>query len=148
MTKPIETIPSLDGNYNITVQEYIEIISDLIAENRVARVKDIAKHRGVTRSSVSTALNMLSDLGLVEHEHYGYVMLTQKGQNLGDALAKRHKIILRFLRDCLQLEPELADSEACRLEHTMSREALNALVRFVADAENCPVCSRLRDAVD
>ena len=144
MENQIEDIPGLDGNYNTTVQEYIEIIRDLIVENRVARVKNIASHRGVTRSSVSTALNMLSDLGLVEHEHYGYVMLTEKGQTLGEVLAKRHEVILRFLRDCLQLDPGLADSEACRLEHTMSREALNALVKFVADAENCPVCAKLK----
>lgn len=85
---------------------------------------------------------MLSDLGLVDHEHYGYVSLTEKGQALGAVLTKRHEVILRFLRDCLRLDAETADSEACRLEHTMSRETVNALVRFVEEASQCPVCIR------
>ena len=48
-----------DINFDTTTQEYVEIIYDLQKNNKVARVKDIAKNRGVTRSSVSIALKLL-----------------------------------------------------------------------------------------
>lgn len=132
-------IPRVDERFNTTVQEYIEVIRDLVEDKQVARVKDIAKMRGVTRSSVSTALNMLRDLNLIDHEHYGYAILTEEGKKLGEILRKRHDVILRFLRDILLLDSGLADEEACRLEHAMCNEALNALVLFVETADSCPL---------
>jgi len=125
-------ISNLDTHHTTTVQEYIEIIRDLVVASPVARVKDIASKRGVTRSSVSTALNSLRDLGLIRHEHYSYVALTEEGAQLGMVLNRRHQLIRHFLQDLLGLEPELADSEACRLEHTMSYEALSALLKYVS----------------
>ncbi len=139
----------LNDLYNTTVQEYVEIIRDLVGEQRVARVKDIAELRGVTRSSVSTALNNLRDLGLIEHEHYGYVSLTDDGRRLGEILTQRHSVILRFLHDILGLELDSADEEACKLEHSMGPEALRALVRCVGTVEGCPRCGphRMNDGL-
>jgi len=136
------SIPAVDERYNITVQEYIEIIHDLVMKQHVARVKDIARLRGVTRSSVSIALNVLRDLGLIDHEHYGFVSLTEDGMALSESLAKRHRLILTFLVDFLEIEYDVADREACRLEHTMSHETLNALVEYVKAAGECPLCNK------
>jgi len=133
-------MPNLAGRFNTTVQEYVEIIRDLVAIQQVARVKDIARLRQVTRSSVSTALSNLVELGLVNHEHYGYVALTETGRELGDILSLRHGVIQRFLQGFLALDPEAADREACVLEHAMSPEALNALIRFIRIVEKCPQC--------
>ena len=129
------SIPAVADTYNTTVQEYIEIIRDLVREHRVARIKDIADIRGVTRSSVSTAMNMLKELSLVDHEHYGYVNLTEEGAALGEILSSRHAIIQKFLHRFLRLDPNLADKEACKLEHAISTETLNALMRFVHETE-------------
>ena len=139
---PVESleIPEVDGRYNRTVQEYVEVIRDLTAKSAVARVKDIAEQRGVTRASVSSAVGSLVELGLVRHEHYGYVTLTEPGRELGDAMTLRHRVIRQFLENLLQLEPEIADREACILEHTMSPETLNALVRFIRKVDGCPRC--------
>ncbi|NQT35487.1 metal-dependent transcriptional regulator [bacterium] len=128
-------IPAVDDGYNTTVQEYVEIIRDLVQVHRVARIKDIADIRGVTRSSVSTAMNMLRELGLVDHEHYGYVDLTEEGTVLGEILSSRHSIIQKFLHRFLRLDSDLADKEACKLEHAMGAETLNALVKFVHETE-------------
>jgi len=133
-------LPEVDRRFNRTVQEYVEIIRDLTEQSAVARVKDIAEQRGVTRSSVSTALNSLVELGLVTHEHYGYVTLTESGRDLGEILTRRHQIIRQFLEKLLRLEPETADREACILEHSMSPETLNALLRFIRKVDGCPRC--------
>jgi len=133
-------LPILDARYNTTVQEYVEVIRDLTDRAQVARVKEIAEARGVKASSVSVALVNLRQLGLIAHEHYGYVSLTDEGRELGDALAQRHRIILTFLHDILGVEQEEADREACRLEHAISPATLDALIRYVQRIEGCPWC--------
>ncbi len=133
-------LPILDDRFNTTVQEYVEIIRDLTGIDAVARVKDIALRRGVKASSVSTAIGNLKLLGLIDHKHYGYVELTHDGRELGETLSRRHALIHCFLRDILGLEGEAADAEACRLEHSMSGETLDALIAYVTRIKGCPWC--------
>lgn len=133
-------LPILDERFNTTVQEYVEIIRDLTSSATVARVKDIAVRRGVKASSVSIAISNLKQLGLIEHQHYGYVSLTTDGRELGEVLSRRHALIKCFLRDILGLEVEAADAEACRLEHSMSGTTLDALIAYVSRIKGCPWC--------
>ena len=86
----------MESQFDTTTQEYIEIIHHLQNKHKVARVKDIARHRGVTRSSVSTALNLLKKKNLIKHENYGLVELTEEGEQLGQTLDERHAIINKF----------------------------------------------------
>ncbi len=134
-------LPILDERYNTTVQEYVEIIRDLTGQDTVARVKDIAVRRGVKASSVSTAIGNLRQLGLIDHKHYGYVELTKDGRELGEILSRRHALLRCFLSDILGLEGIAADAEACRLEHSMSGETLDALISYVTRVKGCPWCS-------
>lgn len=128
-------LAEVDVIYSTTAQEYVEIIRDLTIDDKVARVKDIAEERGVTRSSVSTALGTLTELGLVDHEHYGYVTLTDEGNTLGEVLTRRHSVIERFLSEFVGLSSESADREACILEHAMSPETLIGLIKFIRSLE-------------
>lgn len=132
----------MESQFDTTTQEYVEIIHDLQEKHKVARVKDIALSRGVTRSSASTALNHLKKKNLIRHESYGLVELTEKGQRLGQALAERHAIIKKFFVEILGISPDVADEDACKLEHYISSETLNGLIHFLAFVEDCPkVCS-------
>ena len=63
-----------------TQEDYVETIFRLAEENRVARVKDIAAHLGVHKSTVTGALRSLSEMGLVNYEPYGYITLTAVGE--------------------------------------------------------------------
>jgi len=125
--------------FNPTTQEYVEIIHELQKENKVARVKDIAKKRGVTRSSVSTALNGLKKKQLVIHENYGQVELTETGKRLGDELEERHQAIKGFLTRILGLNPQEAEIDACKIEHYISPKTIQALIQFIDFIENCPI---------
>ena len=107
-----------------TVQEYVEIIHDIQKRQKVARVKDIAQKRGVSRSSVSTVLNMLKKRKLVVHEQYGLVELTRRGEELGEYLDQRHQIIYDFLEN-------IAEADACKLEHHISTETVEYLKHFL-----------------
>lgn len=127
-------------NFDLTTQEYIEIIFDLQKKNNFARVTDIAQKRGVSRSSVSTALNTLKKQQLVRHEAYGNVELTPTGLRLGTELEKRHQVIARFFTKFLAIPAEHANTDACQLEHYMSNESIRRLVQFIHFFENEDTC--------
>ena len=127
----------METEFNPTIEEYIEIIHALQQHGEGARVKDIAEKRGVTRSSVSTALALLKKKKLIVHESYGQVALTQKGRLLGNELEARHQAIKHFLNKMLGLDPETAETDACKLEHYMSQKAVSLLVNFTQFIENC-----------
>jgi len=127
----------MESKYNPTIEEYVEIIHELQQQGETARVKDIAEKRGVTRSSVSTALALLKKKKLVVHETYGQVTLTQRGEKLGIELEARHQAIKHFLNRVLGVDEETAEADACKLEHIMSPEAIRRLVNFSQYIEKC-----------
>ncbi|MBN2093405.1 metal-dependent transcriptional regulator [candidate division KSB1 bacterium] len=124
--------------FDATTQEYIEIIHELQKNDNVARVKDIAEKRGVTRSSVSTALNILKKKKLIVHENYGQVQLTREGQRLGQELEECHNTIKRFLIQILGVHGEQAEVDACKIEHYISDLTVKRLLKFVRLVEECP----------
>lgn len=118
-------------NFDTTTQEYVEIIRDLQKSQKVARVKDIAESRGVTKSSVSLALGLLKEKNLIRHEQYGLVELTEKGEELGRVLDRRHQTLKAFLKDILGMESAAAEQDACTLEHVISAETIDRLCNFI-----------------
>lgn len=124
--------------HDMLTQEYIEIIALLEKENRVARVKDIACKRGVTRSSVSIALNQLAKKSLIMHESYSHVTLTPLGRKLAHQLDLRHQAVKLFLTTVLGLPDSVAEQDACKFEHLISSETLAAITKFLTSIEHCP----------
>lgn len=121
----------MHDDFDTTTQEYVEIIYELQKNNKVARVKEIAGRRGVSCSSVSIALNLLKKKELIEHENYGLVELTEKGLQLGEELEERHRTIRNFFVNILNVEPEIAENDACKLEHLIHQDIFNSLLDFV-----------------
>ncbi|MFZ2938309.1 MAG: metal-dependent transcriptional regulator [Candidatus Omnitrophota bacterium] len=120
------------------MEDYLEAIALLKREKGVARVNDIGRFLRVKNSSVSAALNTLSKKKHVVHERYGYVELTTEGQKLASGVQKRHDILLKFLCGILKIDPEVARVDACKMEHAISQETLDKLIKFSERAESCP----------
>ncbi|MBL7191399.1 metal-dependent transcriptional regulator [bacterium] len=125
-------------NPDATVEEYIEIIDELLSEAPVVRVKDIAKARGVSLPTASSAVEKLRVQGLVEHESYGYVTLTKEGADLAGMLSGRHNTIRILLNEIIGLNLVMADREACALEHHISPETVQAIQIFIEFIKTCP----------
>lgn len=120
------------------MEDYLEAIYHLRDEQGETRVKDIAERLSVTMPSVSSALNGLKDRGLISHEKYGAVRLTDDGLHLAEYVDRRHQALTCFLRDILQLDEDTADAEACRLEHAVSPETLRRLLAMIEFVRRCP----------
>lgn len=124
--------------FTAALEDYLETIYLLTTQERVARVRDISRLRGVKPGSVSPALRRLSELGLVNWEQGSYVVLTEEGERRARKITTRHRILTRFLTDVLTMSRELAEEDACALEHSLSDEAMDSLVRLFEFLSVCP----------
>jgi Mn-dependent DtxR family transcriptional regulator len=114
-------------------EDYLEAVLVLAGEKRVVRVKDVAERLRVSRPSVVAALARLEAQGLVRHEHYGAVELTEAGKKVAASVDERHRLLFSFLHETLGLPREKAEAEACALEHALSRETTVRLLKLVEE---------------
>jgi len=116
------------------MEDYLETIHEISQENSSpeVRVTDIARRLKVTRPSVVGMIKHLTDHGFVMHSHYGKVRLTPAGSEIAREMFHRHRVLRRFLEEVLGLDAEVAEIDACRMEHTLSPSAID---RFMAYEE-------------
>jgi len=100
--------------------------------------RDIGKLLNVGRSSVSGALKTLRSKGLIRHESYGVITLTQRGEVIAREVNRRHEALKEFFIRILDIDEELADTTACSLEHTVGDKVMARLVGFVNYSDQCP----------
>ena len=120
------------------MEDYLEAIAQLAKKRDGVRVTQLSKKLGVSKPSVSAALNKLSDAGLVRHERYGTIDLTNKGRKLANDVIRRHQIMFRLLTDILGVDRETAEKDACKMEHVLSSVSLERLTQFVEFLTSCP----------
>ena len=111
-------------------ENYLEHILNLSFDGQI-RVRDLAKSVGVKLPSVTRALQKLVDAGMVRHETYGKIEITDAGRNAARSIARRDDCLNRFLGQALGLPPEKAQAEACRIEHVISDLVINRLELLV-----------------
>lgn len=114
-------------------EDYIEAVLVIGRQGRVVRVKDLAEKLGVSRPSVVVGLAKLEQQGLVRHERYGAVELTEAGARVATSVDQRHKLLFSFLHETLGLAAGKASEEACALEHALSAETTSKLLRLVEE---------------
>ena len=113
------------------MEDYLEAIYIIRNKTGTVRVKDIARMLEVTMPSVSYAIKNLEKQGLVCHSRYDLVDLTAKGTTDAKELYKRHLTIKDFLLHVLGLDAEIAEKDACGMEHCISPETLERLTQFL-----------------
>jgi DtxR family Mn-dependent transcriptional regulator len=114
-------------------EDYLEAIYIILKSKTCVGVKDISEFLGVKMSSVTGALNSLAGDGLVNHQKYGKVTLTEKGDVLAREVAGRHEVILTFLVDVLGVDVRTASKDACRMEHVISDSTFECLRKYVSE---------------
>ena len=119
-------------------EDYLEAIAKLSEEETSVRVTQISKMMGVKKPSVTAALHKLSEDGLVKHRRYGLVELTREGRMIAEEVMRRHEVLFRFLSEVLDIDPETAQEDACRMEHSLSPTSLERLAKFVEFVMTCP----------
>jgi DtxR family transcriptional regulator, manganese transport regulator len=118
--------------HSTIIEDYCELIADLIAETGEARAVDIARRFGVSHATVVNAVARLRRGGFVSSQPYRAIFLTETGAALAAMSKHRHDIVLRFL-EALGVDPETARSDAEGIEHHVSEATLAAFERFIRD---------------
>jgi DtxR family Mn-dependent transcriptional regulator len=121
-----------------SLEDYLETILDLEKANKVARVKDIAERLNIQRGSVTGALKVLEQKGLINYKPYSFITLTDEGIKIAQKITRRHNILKDFLTRIVQLTTEKADVMACRMEHTVDETSMARIVQFIEFIDNCP----------
>lgn len=104
-------------------EDYVELISDLIAVNGEARAVDLVERFGVSHATVNKTLARLQRDGLVISKPYRSIFLTDDGEAMADESRRRHRIVLDFLKT-IGVSPATAESDAEGMEHHVSDETL------------------------
>ncbi len=123
----------MKNNYSESLENYLEAICVKGGEH--VKSIDLAKHLNVSRASVNRAINTLIDEGLVEKKPYGDISLTEAGKRVSQKVFWKHKLLRRFLIDFIGVAPDLANEEACGMEHTISDETAEKIEAFMATIE-------------
>ncbi|MDD3947477.1 MAG: metal-dependent transcriptional regulator [Clostridia bacterium] len=120
-------------NLTFVMENYLEAIYELSKEKHSARISDIAERLSVSKASASNAMQTLMTKGLVVTEKYREVYLTEEGRKLAEMTSKKHKTIKRFFIEILSIDPTVADSDACAIEHVISNISIRAMERFLEE---------------
>ena len=110
---------------------YLETIYLLERESQHAHTADIAKLLGVSKPSVTKAMGLLKEQGLIEQERYGPVVLTERGREISEKIYENHKLITQFIISSLGLSPKQAEENACKIEHIISPDMLSAMKEYM-----------------
>lgn len=113
---------------NQKVEDYMKTIYRL-REEGVVRGAYIARELGVTKPTVSVSLKEMEEAGYLTIQPDRTVILTQKGEEIASRIVERNKIIFELLT-YLGVNRETAYDDACNIEHGISDESLNALIKL------------------
>lgn len=113
-------------------EDYLETILLLHKKTGFVRSVDIANELNYSKPSISRAMNILRDNGLITVENGGQIMLTDKGREMAESVYDRHVTITDFLTGVLGVSEEAAEKDACRIEHIISEESYEKLKKFIA----------------
>ena len=109
---------------------YLESILVLSKTKPYVRAIDISEHMGFSKPSVSRALGLLKNNGFVTSDDHGYLTLTTQGRSVAEKIYERHTELKNFLI-LLGVESDIADSDACKLEHVISDASFDAIKSHV-----------------
>lgn len=108
---------------------YLETIYVLSKKSSAVRSIDVCEYMGFSKPSVSRAMGLLKNAGYVETDENGYLSLTSSGKELAEKIYERHTVISELLVK-LGVSEETASEDACKIEHHISDETLEAIKRF------------------
>ena len=109
---------------------YLETILVLTKKNQFVRAIDVGEYMGYSKPSVSRAIGLLKNGGYVTSDRDGHLSLTEEGRELAEKIYARHIILSRFL-ESIGVSKETASEDACKMEHVISDESIEAIEKFI-----------------
>jgi len=121
----------IENTLTPSFQDYLEIILKLSDDDTKVRVTDIAINLNISKASVTQAIDTLIGQGYVSKEKYGPVTLTRKGTLEAMKIINIHKVIREFLIKVLETDSDVADKDACLMEHIISPQTIERMISYL-----------------
>ena len=115
-------------------QMYLETIYVLSKEKTGVHSIDVSEHMGYSKPSVSRAVSLLRSGGYLEMDKDGYLTLTEFGLEVAERMYERHELLTSLLTT-LGVPKEIAESDACKIEHHISETSFDAIKKFIEGTE-------------
>ena len=109
-----------------SAENYLETILILQKRNGHVRSIDIANELDFTKPSISVSMKNLRQSGLIEIDGNGYISLLEDGKKIAETIYERHTILTNWLIG-IGVPSEIADEDACKIEHVISEESFLAI---------------------
>ena len=117
-------------------EDYLETILVLQKKLSMVRSVDVTRHLEVTKPSVCHAVATLRDGGFIMMDEDHFLHLTDVGREVAEKIYKRHCFFTEQLI-AAGVDPEIAEADACRMEHVISSESfekMKAAVKLWTDS--------------
>ena len=122
-------------NYTPSREDYLISLYLLRGKRGSVRSLDIVQMLGYSKPSVSNGLRLLRQNDLVWMDDQKFLSLTPEGERQARQIYQRYQIVLRFLREVLQVSEQIAYQDACKIEHFISRETLDRMRAQLPDCD-------------
>ena len=102
-------------------EDYLEAILMLKEQKGMVRSIDVVRHLNYSKPSISRAMSRLRENGYITMDKEGWLELTDAGRAIAEQIYERHRLLTEWLT-ALGVTPEVARTDACRMEHDVSPE--------------------------
>lgn len=128
------------------LENYLEAVYILEKVKKPVKVMDVARYLRVKMPSVTYNMKKLADRKLVQHKKRSHIELTDEGGRIARNVLRTHEELFKFFHDILGVSDKAAETDACRVEHILSRETVDRLVRFSQWVSSVPEAHAFRPA--
>lgn len=112
------------------MEDYLEIISELVELKGYATTLDISRYMHVSAPSVTKMLKRLDESGFLEYEKYHGINLTSRGTSIAQGIRQKHGILLEFF-EILGVGFETANQDIEGIEHHLNPKTIKQLRKFI-----------------
>ena len=118
-----------------SLEDYLEYIHNKLTQEKTIKAVDIANKFNVSRPTISEALIKLADMDLIIYEGRRGIKITQKGIEQAKKTIKKHKVLSSFFKKILKVDSDLADKNACKIEHVIDDELIKKMNEYMKNHE-------------
>jgi DtxR family Mn-dependent transcriptional regulator len=121
-----------------SVEDYLKAVYELSRNGNAVSTTEISRTLKVAPASVTEMLKKLAEKSYIAYSPYHGTTLTSNGRRIAEKMARKHRLLERFLHDVLKIDTVKVHTQACEMEHSLSDDAEESLCRLLKHPDRCP----------
>ncbi|AJM91612.1 transcriptional regulator MntR [Nitrosopumilus piranensis] len=139
-TKRLESIKkahSQKNSFTTRMEDYLEVISELVELKGYASPTDISNYMHVSPPSVTKMLRKLDSDEYLEYTKYRGLKLTSRGKTIANDIRQKHSVLLEFFQ-LIGIESDVANKDVEGIEHHLNPKTMKQLRKFTTFLKSSP----------